>query len=104
MRIRRFRSIALTLTCAETPCISHSHVTCLPGSSRPLPRVNQNRDVMAGSTNASNTSATGFRMSISAFAVIIAGFYLIDPGHLLGDRSTPSSRSTGPGSALIQAS
>jgi len=40
-----------------------------PATRRPLLRVNQNRDVTAGSTNASKTSATGRRTSISAFAI-----------------------------------
>jgi hypothetical protein len=37
-------------------------------ASLPLPRLNQNLDVMAGSTKASKTSATGRRMSIAALA------------------------------------
>src|SRR5207247_2235717 len=45
------------------------HVISLPASNLPLPLVNQNWDVMAGSTKASNTSATGLRISISAFAI-----------------------------------
>jgi hypothetical protein len=42
------------VTCTETPYISQSHFTCLPGSSLPLLLVNQNLDVTAGSTKASN--------------------------------------------------
>jgi hypothetical protein len=72
IRMRRSGSIAVTVTCAENPYISQSQVTGRPASSRPLPRVNQNREVMAGSTNASKTSATGRRMSISAFATSAA--------------------------------
>src|SRR5262245_22071119 len=68
MRIRLFCSIALTLTSAEQPYISQSHLTSLPGSNLPLLLVNQNLDVMAGSIKASNTSATGLRINISAFA------------------------------------
>ena len=66
MRIRLFFSMAFTSTWVETPYISQSHRTRLPASSLPLPLENQKRDVRAGSTNASNTSATGLRMSICA--------------------------------------
>jgi hypothetical protein len=41
----------------------------LAASNLPLPLVNQNLAVMVGSTKASNTSATGLRMSISALAI-----------------------------------
>jgi hypothetical protein len=43
-----------TFTCAETPYMSQCQVTRAPGTSRPEPRVNQNRRVIAGSTNAWN--------------------------------------------------
>src|SRR2546430_53840 len=46
----RFGSSDFTVSCVETPNISHSHLTCLPGSSRPLLRVNQNFVVISGST------------------------------------------------------
>src|SRR5262245_30124470 len=49
--------------------ISHVHVTALPGSSFPLLLVNQNLVVIWGSMKASNTFATGLRMSISTFAL-----------------------------------
>ena len=66
--IRRLGSIALTATGTEKPYMSQCHSTRLPGSSLPLPRVNQNRLVTAGSTKASNTSSTGLRIRISALA------------------------------------
>src|SRR5882724_916190 len=65
--IRRFGSIAFTATGIEMPYISHSHCTCWPASSRPLPLVNQNFVVTSGLTNASKTSATGLRMSMPVF-------------------------------------
>ena len=68
MRMRLFGSTAFTVTRMDKSYIAHSHVTTLWGSSRPLPLVNQNFDVIDGSTNASKTSSTGLRMSISAFA------------------------------------
>jgi hypothetical protein len=40
----------------------------LAGLNLALPRENQNLQVTAGSTKASNTSATGLRISISAVA------------------------------------
>src|SRR5262249_54703506 len=66
MRIRSFGSMASAVTGIDMSYISQSHCTCLPASSLPLPLVNQNLDVMSGLINASKTSATGFRMSISA--------------------------------------
>src|SRR5262249_14745780 len=69
-RIRRFSSTALTSTGIVAPYISHVHSTCSPASSLPLPFVNQNLDVRAGSTKAAKTSATGRRISISALATI----------------------------------
>jgi len=48
--------------------ISQLHVTCFPASNLPLLLVNQNFVVISGLTKASNTSAIGFRMSISALA------------------------------------
>ncbi len=68
IRIRLFCSTAFTLTSTEKSYISQSHLTCAEGSNLPLPLVNQNLDVMAGSTNASNTSETGRRINSSAFA------------------------------------
>src|SRR5262249_21137698 len=68
IRIRLFGSIVLTLTSVEKPYISQSHLISLPTSNLLLPLVNQNLDVMVGSIKASNTSATGLRISISAFA------------------------------------
>src|SRR5437762_14361148 len=68
MTMRRFGSSAFTVRCVELPNISHSHCTCLPASSRPLLLVNQNFVVISGLTKASNTSATGLRMSIPVFA------------------------------------
>lgn len=54
MRIRAFLSMVFTFTCRDKSYISQSHLTCLPGSSLPLALVNQNLDVMAGLTKASN--------------------------------------------------
>jgi hypothetical protein len=68
MRTRRSGSIALTATSVPTPYISQSQRTRAPGSSRPLPLENQKREVIAGSTNASNTGPIGRRISIPAFA------------------------------------
>src|SRR5215211_5987202 len=68
MRIRLFCSIAFSLTWVETLYISQSQRISLPGSSLPLLLVNQNLVVIAGSTNAANTAATGLRTSISALA------------------------------------
>src|SRR5262245_36161305 len=68
MTIREFFSTAFTSTEIEKWYMPHSQVTCLPGSSLPLPLVNQNWVVMSGLTNASKTSATGLRMSIAACA------------------------------------
>ncbi len=62
-------SMALAVTGIEIPYISQSHWTCLPASSLPLLLVNQNPVVMSGSMKASNTSATGRRISIPVFAV-----------------------------------
>ncbi len=42
----------------------------LPAANLPLPRLNQKRDVMAGSTNASNTTETGLRISSCAVAIV----------------------------------
>src|SRR5262249_40918821 len=67
-RIRRFCSTSLATTFMEWLYISQSHSTSLPGSNRPVPLVNQNFDVIAGSTKASNTSATFLRISFSALA------------------------------------
>src|SRR5688572_11267827 len=67
--MRAFGSMTFTFTGTENLYISQVQVTCLPASNRPLPLLNQNLDVMAGFTNASNTSATGLRMSISALAI-----------------------------------
>ena len=69
MRTRSFFSTAFTFTSTEKSYISQSHLTCLPDSNLLLLLVNQNLDVMAGLTKASNTSATGLRMSISALAI-----------------------------------
>src|SRR5258708_27879517 len=68
MRMCFCSSMALTLTWEETSYISQSHWICLPGSSLPLLLVNQNLVVIVGLINASNTSATGRRISISALA------------------------------------
>src|SRR5256885_301881 len=68
MRMRLCSSMARTVTWAEASYISHSHWTCLPCSNLPLPLVNQNVEVMLGLINASKTSATGLRISISALA------------------------------------
>jgi hypothetical protein len=65
--MRRCGSTTFTSTGMETPYISHSHCTRWPATSVPLPRVNQKREVISGSTNASNTSAAGRRMSIPVF-------------------------------------
>src|SRR6266536_2149533 len=73
-RIRLFGSTAFTFTSVDELYISQSHRICLPVSSRPLLLVNQNLVVMAGSMNASNTSATGLRINISAFAIINISF------------------------------
>ena len=54
-------------TSAETPYISHHHVTRAPRSSRRLPLLNQKLLVIAGSVNAANTSDADLRISISAF-------------------------------------
>src|ERR1051326_2002555 len=67
MEIRLSSSTTFTLTGTETSYISHCHCTCLPSSSLPLLLVNQNFIVMSGLMNASNTSATGRRMSIPVF-------------------------------------
>src|SRR5437867_4129342 len=69
IRILLLRSISLTFTCVETSYISQLHLICLPTSNLPLLLVNQNLVVISGLIKASNTSATGFRMSISAFAI-----------------------------------
>ena len=61
-------TISRTLTGVETPYIRHSQLTSLLASSRPLPWVNQNFEVISGSTKASKTSAGGRRISISATA------------------------------------
>jgi hypothetical protein len=68
MTMRRFGSIVFAVTGIETSYISQSHWMRLPASSRPLPFVNQNFEVMSGSTIASNTSATGLRTSIPVVA------------------------------------
>src|SRR6266700_3172901 len=68
MRMRFCSSIARTVTWTEKSYISQSHWTCLPGSNLPLLRVNQNLVVMSGLINASNTSTTGLRISISVSA------------------------------------
>src|SRR5688572_25826105 len=68
--MRAFGSMTFTFTGTENLYISQVQVTCLPASNRPLPLLNQNLDVMAGFTNASNTSATGLRMSISALQLV----------------------------------
>src|SRR5688572_29783744 len=67
--IRLSGSRHFTVTGMEMPYISQSHCTGLPASSRPLLFVNQNFVVISGLTNASNTSATGLRMSIPVFAI-----------------------------------
>jgi hypothetical protein len=67
---RRLRSMAMTRASMEKPYMSQSQRTEAPGSSLPLPRLNQNLLVIAGSVNASNTRATGLRMSISALATL----------------------------------
>jgi hypothetical protein len=69
-----FSSIALTLICSKWLNISQSQRICLPACSLSLPLVNQNWDVMAGFTNASNTAATGLRISI---AVVVTGALFI---------------------------
>jgi hypothetical protein len=61
-------STALAVTSIDTSWLSHSHRTRLPVSSRPLPLLNQNLDVIRGLTTASNTSPTGRRTSIPVFA------------------------------------
>jgi hypothetical protein len=66
--MRRSGSISLTSTSAWTPYTSHSHRTRLPASSRPLPLLNQKREVSAGSTIASKTSRTGLRIISCALA------------------------------------
>src|SRR3712207_8271648 len=48
-----------TLSLHDALPISQSHRTSVPGSSLPLPLVNQNLEVIAGSTTASKTSARG---------------------------------------------
>src|SRR5712692_2619417 len=65
-------SITLTVTGTERLYISHVQVTCLPASNFPLLLVNQNLVVISGLIKASNTSATGFRISISALATGIS--------------------------------
>src|SRR5262249_20090736 len=64
IRMRLFGSITFAVTGTEMPYISHSHCTCFPASSLPLLLVNQNLVVKFGLTKASNTSATGLRISI----------------------------------------
>src|SRR5688572_20854938 len=64
--MRLFGSTALTSASTEKAYHFQVHLMRLPGSRRPLPSENQNLEVIAGSTNASNTSATGRRISISA--------------------------------------
>src|SRR5690606_14170200 len=65
--IRLFLSISLTKTSSETPYISHSQTTRFPTSNLPLLLVNQNFVVISGFIKASNTSSTGFLISISDF-------------------------------------
>src|SRR5262245_42020957 len=65
-----FRSIAFTLTSVDALYISHSQRIFLPTFNFPLLLVNQNFVVIAGSINALNTSATGLRINISAFAIM----------------------------------
>ena len=69
MRMRFSGSSAFTSIVVPTLYISQSHRTCLPTSNLPLPRLNQKRDVMAGLTNASNTTEMGLRISICAVAI-----------------------------------
>ena len=52
------------MTSIETLYICQSQRTGRPTASRPLLLVNQNLVVISGLTIASNTSATGFRMSM----------------------------------------
>jgi hypothetical protein len=54
--ILQLRSTVFTFTGTEKRYISQSHVTCLPASNLSLPLLNQNFDVIAGSTKASKTS------------------------------------------------
>jgi len=68
MRMRLFCSTSFTVTSEEALYISQLHVTCFPASNLPLLLVNQNLVVISGFIKASNTSATGFRISISALA------------------------------------
>ena len=58
----------ITFTSVLCWYISHVHSTSRCWSKRPVEWVNQNWVVMAGSTKASNTSATGRRINISAKA------------------------------------
>jgi hypothetical protein len=55
-RILLLVSSAFTFASTEKPYISQSQRTVLPASSLPLPRLNQNFEVTAGSVKASNTS------------------------------------------------
>src|SRR6266542_1509554 len=75
-RIRLFGSMAFTFTSVDELYISQSQRICLPVSNLPLLLVNQNLVVMTGSINASNTSATGLRINISALAIINISFQL----------------------------
>src|SRR4030095_4725073 len=68
-RILLLASTSLTFTWTDKLYISHVHVTDLPASNFPLLLVNQNLVVIWGSTKASNTFATGLRMSISTLAL-----------------------------------
>jgi hypothetical protein len=85
MAMRLFGSMAVAVTGIETSYISHSHCTCLPASSRPLLLVNQNFVVMSGLTKASNTSATGLRISmpVSEFGTRASWRLLILPPYWL---------------------
>src|SRR6185369_6647606 len=76
-RIFLFGSIAITFTSVDDLYISHSQRICLPVSNFPLLLVNQNLVVMSGLMNASNTSATGLRINISAFAIINISLFSI---------------------------
>src|SRR5688572_14382652 len=57
MRISRFGSNPITSTGIVNPYIAQVHWTRACGASRALPLVNQNFDVIAGSTNANNSVA-----------------------------------------------
>src|SRR5262245_28693372 len=90
-----FGSMAFTVTEIEMLYISQSHWTCLPASSLPLPLVNQNFVVMSGLTKASNTSATGLRISIPVFVTgtcLSCRLSILSPMILCVPKQRPSRR------------